>query len=79
MYENLVDVIERFNRKLVGMYAYYGINGMYKDLLGLYKYVKYGLYKIMCRRSQKRINIKKYMLIPERMPIAKRQIYIQIW
>lgn len=79
MHENLVDVIERLNKKLVGMYAYYGINGMFKDLLGLYKYVKYGLYKIMCRRSQKKFDIKKYRLILERIPIAKPRIYVQIW
>lgn len=76
MHENLVDVIERLNRKLVGMYAYYG---MFKDLLGLYKYVKYRLYKVMCRRSQKKINIKKYMLILERIQIAQPKIYVQIW
>ena len=79
MHENLVDVIERLNRKLIGMYEYYGINGMFKDLLGLYKYVKYELYRVMCRRSQKKINVKKYMLILERIPIAKPQIYVQIW
>ena len=79
MHENLVDVIERLNRKLVGMYAYYGINGMFNDLLGLYKYVKYELYRVMCRRCQKKINAKKYMLILERIPIAKPKIYVQIW
>lgn len=79
IHENLVDVIERLNRKLVGMYAYYGINGMFNDLLGLYKYIKYELYRVMCRRSQKKINVKKYMLILERIPIAKPKIYVQIW
>ena len=79
MHENLVDVIERLNRKLVGMYAYYGINGMFTDLMGLYKYVKYGLYKVMCRRSQKKIKVAKYKLILERIPIAKPKIYVQIW
>lgn len=79
MHENLVDVIERLNRKLVGMYAYYGINGMFNDLLGLYKYIKYELYRVMCRRSQKKIKAKKYMLILERIPIAKPKIYVQIW
>lgn len=79
MHENLVDVIERLNRKLIGMYAYYGINGMFKDLMGLYKYVKYGLYRVMCRRSQKKMKVKKYKLILERIPIAKPKIYVQIW
>ena len=55
MHENLVNIIERLNRKLTGMYAYYGINGMFKDLMGLYKYTKYELYRVMCRRSQKKI------------------------
>lgn len=79
MHENLVDVIERLNRKLVGMYTYYGINGMFNDLLGLYKYVKYELYRVMCRRSQKKIKVAKYKLILERIPIAKPKIYVQIW
>lgn len=79
MHENLVDVIERLNKKLIGMYAYYGINGMYKDLLALYKYVKYKLYKTMTRRSQKKIKVSKYKLILERIPIVKPRIYQQIW
>lgn len=79
MHKNLVDVIERLNRKLVGMYAYYGINGMFEDLLGLYKYVKYELYRTMCRRSQKKIRKDKYKTILERIPIAKPKIYVQIW
>lgn len=79
MHENLVDVIERLNRKLIGMYAYYGINGTFKDIMGIYKYTKYKLYKIMCRRSQKKIKVEKYKLILERIPIAKPKIYQQIW
>lgn len=79
MHENLVDVIERLNKKLVGMYAYYGINGMFNDLLGLYKYVKYELYRVMCRRSQKKIRKDKYNTILERIPIARPKIYVQIW
>lgn len=79
MHENLVDVIKRLNRKLTGMYAYYGINGTFVDLMGLYKYVKYGLYKVICRRSQKKIRVAKYKLILERIPIAEPKIYVQIW
>lgn len=79
MHENLVDVIERLNKKLVGMYVYYGINGMFSDLMGLYKYVKYGLYRVMCRRSQKKIKVTKYRLILERIPIVQPKIYVQIW
>lgn len=79
MHANLVDVIERLNRKLVGMYRYYGINGMYNDLLGIYKYAKYKLYKIMSRRSQKKIKVNKYKLILTRVPIVKPKIYVQIW
>ena len=79
MHKGLVDVIERLNKKLIGMYAYYGINGMINDLLGIYKYTKYNLYKIMCRRSQKKINGIKYNLILERIPIVKPKIYQTIW
>ena len=79
MHENLVDVIERLNRKLIGMYAYYGVNGTFADLMGLYKYAKYKLYKVMCRRSQKKIKVNNYRLMLERIPIAKPKIYVQIW
>lgn len=47
--------------------------------IGLYKYVKYRLYKTMTRRSKKKIKVKKYMLILERIPMSKPKIYVQIW
>lgn len=79
MHLDLATLILKMNIKLRGMYAYYGISGMYKDLIGLYKYTKYKLYKIMRRRSQKKIRMDKYNLILERVPIIKPMIYINIW
>lgn len=79
MHKELEKVIERLNRKLIGMYGYYGINGMFKDLKELYEYARCELYRVMCRRSQKKIKIEKYKQILEKVPIARPKIYVQIW
>lgn len=75
----LTNLIERLNRKLTGMYAYYGINGMLEDLYKLYYHVKYALYKALNRRSQRGISYSKYLTILSRVPIATPKIYKDIW
>lgn len=75
----LTDLIERLNKKLVGMYAYYGINGMLEDLYKLYYHVKYALYKALNRRSQRGLKYNKYLIILSRLPIATPKIYKDIW
>ena len=75
----LTELITILNKKLIGMYAYYGINGMMKELYKLYYHVKYALYKALNRRGQRGIKYKKYLIILERIPIAKPKIYKNIW
>lgn len=75
----LNELIVILNKKLTGMYAYYGINGMMKELYKLYYHVKYALYKALNRRGQRGIKYKKYLIILERIPIAKPKIYKDIW
>lgn len=75
----LTELITILNKKLIGMYAYYGINGMMKKLYKLYYHVKYALYKALNRRGQRGIKYKKYLIILERIPIAKPKIYKNIW
>ena len=53
MHDPLAELCKRINRKIVGHYNYYGINGNYDSLVKFYKYVKYTLYKWLNRRDQK--------------------------
>lgn len=53
MYDDLEKVIKKLNRKLIGMYNYYGINNMLKELYKLYNYVIRMFYIVLIRRSQR--------------------------
>ena len=76
---NLLEFITKLNRKLVGMYAYYGINGMLEELYKLYHHTIYMLYSAITRRSQRKMKWNKLLIILERLPIAKPKIYKNIW
>lgn len=76
---NLVKLIVKLNKKLIGMYAYYGINGMIKELYKIYYHVKYILFNAITRRSQRKMKYYKINIILERLPIAKPKVYRDIW
>ena len=76
---NLAELITKLNKKITGMYAYYGINGMLSELYKIYYHVKYVLFKALNRRSQRKMKIDKYNIILERIPIAVPKIYKDIW
>lgn len=73
------EMIGILNRKLIGMYAYYGINGMIEELYKLYYHTIYALRSSIFRRSQRRLSIKTFNMMLERKPIAKPKIYKDIW
>lgn len=75
----ITNLIEGLNRKIIGTYAYYGINGMLGELYKLYYHAKYELLNVVNRRSQRKIKYSKYSTILKRVPIAKPKIYIDIW
>ena len=76
---NLLELITKLNQKLIGMYAYYGINGMLNELYKLYYHTKFILYNAITRRSQRKMKWKKLIIILNRIPIAKPKIYKDIW
>lgn len=76
---NLLELITKLNRKLVGMYAYYGINGMLDELYKLYYHTRHILYNAITRRSQRKMKRNKYLIILNRIPIAVPKIYKDIW
>ena len=74
-----IEIIELLNRKLIGLYAYYGINGMIEELYKIYYHAKYALRSSIFRRSQRCLSIEVFNRIIERIPIVKPKIYKNIW
>lgn len=72
-------LIETINRKLVGLYAYYGINGMLDELYKIYYHTLYALRSSIFRRSQRKLSTQVFNKILERVPIVKPKIYKDIW
>ena len=73
------ELIERLNKKIVGIYAYYGINGMLEELYKIYYHTLYALRSSIFRRSQRKLSRKVYNKIIKRVPIVKPKIYQNIW
>lgn len=74
-----IETIELLNRKLIGLYAYYGINGMIEELYKIYHHTVYSLRSSIFRRSQRCISREIFNRIIDRVPIAKPKIYKNIW
>lgn len=66
------------NKKLIGLYAYYGINGMLDELYKIYDHTLYVLRSSVFRRSQRRLSEKVIDKTLERVPIVKTKIYKDI-
>lgn len=80
MHEPIIEVGKKIKKKLIGHYAYYGINGNYKYLLIFYKYIKYMWYKVLTKRGQKRpIKYKDYLRIWKYLEIPEPKIYVSVW
>lgn len=74
------DLIKQINKKLIGLYNYYGISGNYKWLNNLYNFVVNVLKKWLSRRSQRgEINWSKFSGIMKYNPIVKPKISFRLW
>ena len=74
-----IETIKLLNKKLIGLYAYYGINGMLSELYKIYYHTLYALRSSIFRRSQRRLSVKVFNEILKRVPIAEPKIYKDIW
>lgn len=80
MHEPLLEVGLSIKKKIIGHYAYYGINGNYKSLLKFYKYMKYTWYYTLRKRGQKnKIKYLDYLRVWNYLEIPKPKIYVNIW
>lgn len=79
MHHKIYEVMKKLNRKLVGHYNYYGINGNYSSVVKFWKYCQYQYFKILKRRGQNKpikyldfLRIWKYYITE---PIIKTDIW----
>lgn len=81
MHDNLEETTKKLNRILVGMYNYYGINNMLRELYKLYNYTIIMGYKILKRRSQRNnLNFMTYIkLVKQVFPLTEPTIKVNIW
>lgn len=80
MHEPILEVGLSIRKKIIGHYAYYGINGNYSSLLKYYKYLKYTWYYTLRKRGQKnKIKYLDYLRIWNYLDIPTPKIYVNIW
>lgn len=73
------ELIKKLNKKLIGLYAYYGINDMFDELKKIYRHALYALRSSIFRRSQRKLSCAIFRKILERVPVVKPKIYQDIW
>ena len=80
MHEPILEVGTSIRKKIIGHYAYYGINGNYSSLLKYYKYLKYTWYNTLRKRGQKnKIKYLDFLRIWNYLNIPTPKIYVNIW
>ena len=73
-------VIDKLNKKLRGLYQYYGISGNFKSLQDIDLFTKRVLRHALKRRSQRsKMTWKRFDRILEQFPLTRPQIYVNIW
>lgn len=80
MHEPILEVGTSIRKKIIGHYAYYGINGNYSSLLKYYKHLKYTWYYTLRKRGQKnKIKYLDFLRIWNYLDIPTPKIYVNIW
>lgn len=80
MHGPVIEVGLSIRKKIIGHYAYYGINGNYTSLVKFYKYLKYTWFYTLRKRGQKnKIKYLDFLRIWEYLEIPKFKIYVNIW
>ena len=79
MHDPLAELLKSLNRKLIGHYNYYGINGNWESLVKFYKYIKYTIYKWLNRRDQKGKMRYEHFLRIWKYYIQEPKVKVDIW
>ena len=73
-------IIANLNRKLRGLYQYYGISGNIKGLQDIDVYVKHALFVALKRRSQRsNMTWERFNRILAQFPLERPKIRVNIW
>lgn len=79
-HKDIIVVIRNINKKLTGVFAYYGINGMINELENLKQYTIMTMYMVYRKRSQRnKLNFQFFNNILKIFPLSKPKIYHNIW
>lgn len=79
-HKDIFEVIERINKKLVGMNAYYGINGMIRELQNIRQYTLITLFHVYRKRSQRnKLTKEQFSRILKVRPVIRPKVYVKIW
>jgi group II intron reverse transcriptase/maturase len=74
------DIIANLNRKLRGLYQYYGISGNYESLQKIDEFTKRALHRALKRRSQRsKMTWERFDKILKQFPLLRPKIYVNIW
>jgi group II intron reverse transcriptase/maturase len=78
--DKIPSIIANLNKKLRGLYQYYGISGNSKSLQDIDLYVKRSLYKALKRRSQRsKMTWERLNKIFAQFPLTRPKICVNIW
>lgn len=78
--DKIPNIIAELNKKLRGLYQYYGISGNSKSLQNIDLYVKQSLHKALKRRSQRsKMTWERFNRILAQFPLERPTIRVNIW
>ena len=78
-HQPLKDQHLALSRRLRGHFNYFGVNGNLRSLRALGHAVTKAWYKWLRKRSQRRLNWKRFNAILRRFPLPRPRIVVQIW
>ena len=73
------ELIRKLNQKLVGHYRYYGVTGNWRKIKAFMRHIRMMLFKVLNRRSQKRVIREKFEKFLQYNPLAVPKIYHSLW
>ena len=78
--DKVPNIIDNLNKKLRGLYQYYGISGNIQSLKKIERFVQRSLRRALKRRSQRsKMTWERFFKILAQFPLLQPKIYVNIW